>query len=239
MSDGDESDDEFFIDKQDTKVWLVKVPTFVAEKWQEASEANPGTELGSVRIYDNTQNVTLTIPEVEWAAELPKKYNLRFTNLTPLNEFVFKENSAGKAVELAGKVEHEATVGPVMDDEYHEILKRRTAAASVSSRVIKKVLDKRTEAKIRATGTESTWSALKKSKKSAEKRERMPRNELLNILFQQFAEYRYWNFKGISERTQQPQAWLKEILEEVCILNKRGPYTGMYELKPEFRQTTT
>ena len=62
----------------------------------------------------------------------------------------------------------------------------------------------------------------------------MPRNELIDILFAEFEKFPYWTFKGIAERTQQPHAYLKEILSEVCNLNKRGPYSGMYQLKPEY-----
>lgn len=29
--------------------------------------------------------------------------------------------------------------------------------------------------------------------------------------------------------------YLKEILGEICILNKRGPYTSMYQLKAEYK----
>ncbi len=37
-------------DAIDKKVWLVKVPRFVAEKWAEIQEE--GVELGRVRIYN-------------------------------------------------------------------------------------------------------------------------------------------------------------------------------------------
>ena len=46
----EDSDDEIMLNlnKKDTKVWLVKVPKFVAEKW---SEQPAGEELGKLRIY--------------------------------------------------------------------------------------------------------------------------------------------------------------------------------------------
>lgn len=36
------------LDKKDTKVWLVKIPTFLHEKW---SELESDQDLGALRIY--------------------------------------------------------------------------------------------------------------------------------------------------------------------------------------------
>lgn len=33
------------------------------------------------------------------------------------------------------------------------------------------------------------------------------------------------------------QAFLKEILNDLCIYNKRGANQGTYELKPEYKRT--
>lgn len=58
----------------------------------------------------------------------------------------------------------------------------------------------------------------------------------MDLLFAAFDRYPYWSFKGILEETKQPSQYLKEILSEICILNKRGPYAGNYQLKQEFKQ---
>lgn len=33
----------------------------------------------------------------------------------------------------------------------------------------------------------------------------------------------------------QPQAWVKEVLQEIAILHKRGPYKDLWELREEYR----
>jgi hypothetical protein len=53
MEEDEEFDSEdmeimFDLDKKDTKVWLVKLPSFVASSW---GEVNDGDLLGKVRIY--------------------------------------------------------------------------------------------------------------------------------------------------------------------------------------------
>ena len=54
-------------------------------------------------------------------------------------------------------------------------------------------------------------------------------------MFDGFTKYEHWTLKNLTDHTHQPQMWLKEILADIAILNKRGPYVGTYQLKPEFR----
>ena len=60
---------------------------------------------------------------------------------------------------------------------------------------------------------------------------RIPRNELLDLLFKLFNEYTYWPFSALKQRVQQPEAYLKEILEEIAYLQKSGPHMSQWHLK--------
>ncbi|KAI8922872.1 transcription initiation factor IIF, beta subunit-domain-containing protein [Entophlyctis helioformis] len=240
LADDEDEDTEFKVDAHTTRVWLVKVPKFLADKWNDVGARNPGSQLGTLKVNKAMSKATLHVPETPWSATVPKNYNLEFTNMHPQNVYVFSESAMGKAVGVVGTVQHEATVMPIIDDEYQRIMKRRTNDASTSSRVVKRMDDRSAESKRLLASSGDSWNASlegfqkKKGTGTLDKRERMPRNELLDTLFALFAEYKYWNFKGLVDRTQQPQSWLKEVLNELCVLNKRGPYNGMYELKPEF-----
>ncbi|CQB89414.1 Transcription initiation factor IIF%2C small subunit (RAP30) [Chlamydia trachomatis] len=64
----------------------------------------------------------------------------------------------------------------------------------------------------------------------------MPKKDLLDLLFRLFEEYEYWSMKGLKERTRQPESYLKESLESIATLIKRGPYTSKYTLKAEYRR---
>ena len=55
-------------------------------------------------------------------------------------------------------------------------------------------------------------------------------------MFRLFEEYEYWSIKGLKEKTRQPETYLKESLESIAILIKKGPYTAKYMLKPEYRR---
>ncbi|RKO92136.1 transcription initiation factor IIF, beta subunit-domain-containing protein [Blyttiomyces helicus] len=241
-----DDNDELDVAQMNRKVWLVKVPTFVAKKW--ASVGDDGAELGRVRIHSDsstpgssTPKMTLHMPDAAWAADVPQTYNLTHTS-QPVNSYIFTESpDTAKAVNIAGTVKKQATVLPVVDEDYRMIMKARTKATSAanSKRVVKMmdVKELRSSDWMAGSGgaTGGGFASLSKKRSSSEKKERMPRDDLLNVLFKCFKEYRYWTLKGLTDRTKQPQAWLKEVLLDASILNKRGPYNGMYELKPEFR----
>ena len=63
----------------------------------------------------------------------------------------------------------------------------------------------------------------------------MPRNQLLDELFRHFQERERWSIKVLRDRTQQPEAYLKEVLSEIADLNRSGEFNGTCELKPNFR----
>ena len=65
---------------------------------------------------------------------------------------------------------------------------------------------------------------------------RLPRNDLLDLLFTLFEEFDYWSLKGLKDRTKQPEVYLKEVLETMAVLIKKGPYAMRYSLKAEYKQ---
>jgi hypothetical protein len=78
--------------------------------------------------------VSLTLPNAQWTETLPKEYNLKFTNTAPSHEYVFTENSKGRALEIAGQIQHEASIGPVIDEDYRRIMQTRTEKATTKER---------------------------------------------------------------------------------------------------------
>ena len=44
-----------------------------------------------------------------------------------------------------------------------------------------------------------------------------------------------WTFVQLQKETDQPEVWLKEVLGEIAVLNKRGPNAKLWELKKEYK----
>ncbi|KND05055.1 transcription factor IIF subunit TFG2 [Spizellomyces punctatus DAOM BR117] len=250
MMDEDEDAEELGLDNADTQVWLVKVPKFLAEKW--ASVEMEDQELGSIdvpafnsssRNFNNgtSNKASVHLPAQPWADDIPKNYTLTFTNLKPQSEYIFTEDtSTGRAKELVGKVIHEGTIAPVIDDDYRQLMQRRAQMVSDKKRNIKMIDVKGDRGHTWITPVndvikEKGFGLMARKKPQQDKKERVERTELVNMIFEAFQKYPHWTFKGLVERTQQPQAWLKEVLNDLALLHKRGPYVGTYELKPEFK----
>ncbi|KAH8429860.1 uncharacterized protein LDX57_007532 [Aspergillus melleus] len=66
----------------------------------------------------------------------------------------------------------------------------------------------------------------------------MPQNELLDLIYQCFREFRYWPFKALKARLQQPEAYLKQTLELTAHLVKSGDFAMTWELKPEAKESS-
>ena len=64
----------------------------------------------------------------------------------------------------------------------------------------------------------------------------MPKNQLLDLLFKLFAEKETWPIKLLREKTQQPEAFLKETLSDIAFLHRSGEHNGTWELKENFKE---
>ncbi|CAO3644625.1 unnamed protein product [Cunninghamella echinulata] len=229
------------MDNIDTKIWLVKVPKFLAAKWRDIDEDN--VNLGSVRIYSHpppgkSSAISLILPEE--VKDIPKEYTIKITPGEVNNRYIFTENENGGRV-IQGKVHHDCTATPSEFSDYRNIVRKRVADAEMPQRTVQVLGQDNQPVFVPGASSSlqndgfSDFVPSKKTKVDKEKATRMPRNELMDVLFAAFDKYPYWSFKGILEHTNQPTQYLKEVLTEICILNKRGPYAGNYQLKPEFK----
>ncbi|KAI9172155.1 Transcription initiation factor IIF subunit beta [Paramyrothecium foliicola] len=64
---------------------------------------------------------------------------------------------------------------------------------------------------------------------------RIPKDQLLDLIFECFKEYQYWSMKALRQKTQQPDAYLRQVLEEVAVLIKSGPFANTYSLSDAYR----
>ncbi|KAI9312405.1 transcription initiation factor IIF, beta subunit-domain-containing protein [Dichotomocladium elegans] len=244
----DDDDDDLKLDSADTKVWLVKVPKFLAEKWRAVDQDN--VNLGSIRIYSEpppgrSSAISLVLPENE-QSNIIKEYMIHIPPAEVTNKFVFTESENGgksAAKMISGTVHHECTATPTQMDQYRGIMRKRVRDAETPNRSVQEferngssLFVPGASSSLANTGFSDFTPAKKPKTDNKEKATRMPRNELMDKLFTAFERYPYWSFKGLLEHTKQPSQYLKEVLSEICILNKRGPYASNYQLKPEYKQ---
>ncbi|KAG8654614.1 transcription initiation factor IIF subunit beta [Manihot esculenta] len=237
--------------KADRSVWLMKCPLVVAKSWQSqpsSSDSHPLSKvvlsLDPLRSEDpSALQFTMEMAGSE-TSNIPKSYILNMSkDFVPMS--VFSETSQGK-VAMEGKVEHKFDMKPHEEniEEYGRLCRERTNKSMIKNRQIQ-VIDNDRGVHMRPMpgmiGLISSNSKDKKKtapvKQSDMKRTRRDRGELEDIMFKLFERQPNWALKQLVQETDQPAQFLKEILNELCVYNKRGTNQGTYELKPEYKKS--
>ncbi|KTW31128.1 transcription factor IIF subunit TFG2 [Pneumocystis jirovecii RU7] len=252
-----------------SKVWLVKVPKFLLDRWELVKD--DGVDLGIIRIQNGkSDNIKLIIPDVESNKDLPLEYNVFVMNRHTRNAYVFAEREeksmqnfsdatlfretcrkggsspckpSQKHIALVGTIAHECNISPIINEQYRKVMQARSKAASQPKRKIQMLSNHSSLTRnfmtlgMPETNAGRFSSFIKNTRKSAsdQKASRLPRNELLDILFKCFDDYDYYSMKTLKEITKQPETYLKEVLESIAVLLKKGPYIMKWTLKTEYK----
>ncbi|CAG8495446.1 4521_t:CDS:2 [Acaulospora morrowiae] len=243
-------EDEGDLDMKDIgeEAWLIKLPLFLYEKWADLDDES--LELARVRVYSQQQpygpdQYKLVIAENDLHKDLPKEYELDIINQGVPDSYCFCQDvNADTLVSLSGTIKATFNMKPSANDvEYNKKLRERTMLASKPERTIRILEEEESRGAYVPPGGSSAavtkFSNLvqKKAKVTMEqKTTRIPKHELLDLLFGAFSRYMYWSFRGLKDYAKQPESYLKEVLSEIAVLDKKGPYNNCYHLKPEYNQ---
>ncbi|KAL9449096.1 hypothetical protein AB3S75_011098 [Citrus x aurantiifolia] len=236
--------------KADRSVWLMKCPLVVAKSWQNQPSSQDSQPVAKVILSldplqsDSMQFTMETTAVSNDSLNRPKSYSLNmFKDFVPMS--VFSESNQGK-VAMEGKVEHKFDMKPHEKnmEEYGRLCRERTNKSMIKNRQIQ-VIDNDHGVHMRPMpGMVGLISSNSKDKKKAQpvkqtevKRTRRDRGELEDIMFKLFERQPNWALKQLVQETDQPAQFLKEILNELCVYNKRGTNQGTYELKPEYKKS--
>ncbi|XP_024972547.1 transcription initiation factor IIF subunit beta [Cynara cardunculus var. scolymus] len=236
--------------RADRSVWLMKCPVVVAKSWQSVpadSQQNLSKVVVSLDPLHPEDPSSLQF-SMEMAgseiANMPKSYSLNmFKDFVPM--CIFSEANQGK-VAMEGKVEHKFDMTPQNKnmEEYRKMCRERTNKSMVKNRQIQVIDNDRGVHMRPMPGMIGLISSNPKEKKKAApvkapevKRTRRDRGELEHIMFKLFERQPNWALKQLVIETDQPAQFLKEILNDLCVYNKRGTNQGTYELKPEYKKS--
>ncbi|XP_051226808.1 uncharacterized protein [Lolium perenne] len=240
--------------RADRSVWLMKCPTIVSQAWQEATASaaggpcpNPNPVVAKVILSFDPLSTDEDPKQfkMEMArsdnGNTPKNYSLNmFQDFVPM--CVFSESNQGKFA-CEGKVGHKFDMEPHRENlaDYAKLCRERTKKSMIKTRKVH-VLDKHHGMGVRQM-IQLINAAPKEKKKATPtkpfelKRTRRDRKDLENILFKLFERQPNWSLKHLMQETDQPEQFLKEIMNDLCVYNKRGPNQGTHELKPEYKKS--
>ncbi|KAH3674943.1 hypothetical protein WICMUC_002963 [Wickerhamomyces mucosus] len=172
-----------------------------------------------------------------------RKFN-KFKNKDGSDKVIPFVKTIPKKTALVGTVVHECQIIPsIADPNYNKIIEQRKKLIKEEPRPSVTLLNEASGVSLSNAGLTlktDTSTFLKpvvnKQKNSEGRAIRIPQKELLDLLFKLFDEYDYWSLKGLKERTKQPEIYLKETLDQIAQLIKKGPYIGKWALKKEFKE---
>ncbi|EIW57170.1 uncharacterized protein TRAVEDRAFT_168775 [Trametes versicolor FP-101664 SS1] len=250
-------DEPLMMDAGLGKVWLVKIPRHLMERWSAIDEE--GVHLASIRIYHQAESslgrrprIVLTLPPDPKHPEEPDEYEMDMVNHDVENQIVIAERekepgtaSRARTTILTGSVKHECNMRPTLTERYRRQLKERNRAANAPKRTTMRIEDAhpggRGEINMLTSGAKNhagfnlVKAKPKPQKGQFERMARMPRDQLLDELFRAFQERERWSIKVLRERTQQPEAYLKEVLSEIAFLHRSGEFNGSWELLANYK----
>ncbi|EGC32441.1 hypothetical protein DICPUDRAFT_38380 [Dictyostelium purpureum] len=229
---------EINTDNADNQVWLIKVPKFLSEHWNGIGKG----EIGKIHIKggDNVNfyfyiiKITLSISGLSENNEFQLMTSANNLETQPLK--IFSEDSDG-SLALEGNIGLRCDIKiDVQSSSYRELMKTRHTKYNTKTRMTKVIDDKElfTPAIFNPNRVQVSTTGLGK-RKTTDKKEKLPEDEVIDLIFDAFRNKSYWDLKGLEAETGQPKGYLKQVLEKVCILNKRGAHNHLYELKSEFK----
>ncbi|XP_013858469.1 general transcription factor IIF subunit 2 isoform X2 [Austrofundulus limnaeus] len=228
--------------KQNTGVWLVKVPKYLSQQWAKATGRG---EVGKLRICKKgnqgktevafTLNEELTVIEglEDKAVSAPREHPFTMQSVGGQMLAVFTETSSDK-IALEGVVVQRAECRPAVSESYMKLKKLQIEESSKPARLSQQ-LDKAVTNNYRPVANHDYNREYERKKKEEGKRARAEKQQVLDMLFSAFEKHQYYNIKDLVDITKQPVTYLKEILRDIGIYNVKGTHKNTWELKPEYR----
>eukprot|EP01127_Copromyxa_protea_P006452 TRINITY_DN1632_c0_g1_i1.p1 TRINITY_DN1632_c0_g1~~TRINITY_DN1632_c0_g1_i1.p1 ORF type:complete len:279 (-),score=62.62 TRINITY_DN1632_c0_g1_i1:122-937(-) len=213
-------------------VWLIKVPRVMADLWEKAAE---GQELGRLNIDTDSSDPTgakvkLTAEMNPFGSELPTDWEIPFRIPSHLN--VFTEDVAGR-VSMEGVVQYQMELTAKDANKLRKAQHEEVHRAHQPQTKPTKLHDTSDDVKRHGAALFHLSGREQKSGK-IEKRERMDKDQLVELLLQCFQQKDCWNVVELNKIVDQPVNHLKTVLGTICDYNKTGPNRLTYQLKPEY-----
>ena len=237
-------------------VWLVKVPKYISDRWQNPDLVQPKQSVGKLKIV---RSAAASKPMVTFSLEdkvtvelgdksvaIPKEHKFMVSGLAAQSMAVFSHtrpdpddpstenpvSADGSFIHMEGKVVQRAECRPISNDVYMKVKKESIMLPILSRR---KTQHTQLVNSYKPIARHPNQLKAEKEKKEMGKRSRDDKSKVMDTLFALFEKHQYYNIKDLIKETRQPVGYLKEILGEVCVYRSKNPHKFMWELKPEFR----
>ncbi|KAK5915538.1 hypothetical protein CesoFtcFv8_001120 [Champsocephalus esox] len=246
--------------KQNTGVWLVKVPKYLSAQWAKATGRG---DVGKLRICKKgnqgkpevsfTLNEELTVIDgiEDKTVSAPRDHPFTMQSVGGQTLAVFTENSSGQSEERSDGSSSVAWAGPDKIALEGVVVQRAECRTAVSENYMKlkrlqleelakpvrlsQQLEKAVTSNYKPVANHTYNLEYDRKKKEEGKRARLDKQQVLDMLFSAFEKHQFYNIKDLVDITKQPVTYLKEILRDIGVYNVKGTHKNTWELKPEYR----
>ncbi|KAK1167728.1 general transcription factor IIF subunit 2 [Acipenser oxyrinchus oxyrinchus] len=228
--------------KQNTGVWLVKVPKYLSQQWAKSTGRG---EVGKLKIAKNQGKTEVSFAlneeltniqdtgEKSTTVKAPRDHPFTMQSVGGQTLAVFTESSSDKLA-LEGVVVQRAECRPAVSENYMKLKRLQIEESSKPVRLSQQ-LDKAVTTNYKPVANHIYNVEYDKKKKEEGKRARADKQQVLDMLFSAFEKHQYYNIKDLVDITKQPVTYLKEILRDIGVYNVKGTHKNTWELRPEYR----
>lgn len=149
-----------------------------------------------------------------------------------------------KQTAIAGFVTSDLECVPVKNEEYFELEQKRTESLlrlpEKQQTTFVQGLYQAKPSNMYLTMAEKAninrQNQLRKQQAKDSRAARVDRDVLIDKLLELFKLHRIWALRDLKARVNQPEAYLREILNEIAFMWKNGDWSGKWELRDEFKE---
>ncbi|KAH7270220.1 transcription initiation factor IIF, beta subunit-domain-containing protein [Fusarium redolens] len=150
-----------------------------------------------------------------------------------------------KKTKIFGKIHYDVRVEPHGKDEEERVLQQKILDAEANKSKVR-IISRHAASAVVNPGTtraaefgdsfiKNIAGTAKPKKGEVFKAARIPENQLLDLIFECFRQYQYWSVKALRQKLQQPEQYLRQVLEKIAVLNKSGRFANQYCLSDAYR----
>ncbi|OQR79825.1 general transcription factor IIF subunit 2-like [Tropilaelaps mercedesae] len=224
-------------------VWLVKVPKYIAEKWEKAAPMSEAGRISISKLASGKTDIAFRLSNVTAEEKIPSEHKFVISNIQSQTLAVYSQPKAvnedgvecgtGKIC-VEGSVVQKGECRPIGSDINYMNLKRQKILDAAQPKRTVIGLD-RAVTSFKPVARHNYQVEYEARKKTEGKKARGDRDQVLEMIFAAFEKHQYYNIKDLERITKQPAPYLKELLKEVCNYNAKNPHRNLWELKPEYR----
>ncbi|KAI0563071.1 Transcription initiation factor IIF beta subunit [Gracilaria domingensis] len=250
------------ITNKDVQVYLVRMPTFLAQQFEDPKhgtigrlriptgpqQQKPSPHSNSLnnpnapRIFLDKQPVATKSLQIA-----VKEYELEIQTDKP-NIMIFSGSRTGEKpdMRMEGTAMYQCIAKPNMNHTYRVMTKARSRIANTHTKQLLRMDDKSRKAAERDALRPQTMMETakqreerKRQKEASRRHLDVPQGEwramLEKTIFQSFETKPHYTAEELARSVAEPVSRIRPIMNEVCAYIKSGPFSGRYELKDELK----